>query len=1048
MPQNDELIGATLAGDLDKVIKMIEAGADPNSVDENGMGTLLNFHPEVTKYLLEQGADPDIQRNENISPVLIGVAGFNTECVRLMLEAGANPNITCDHNGETALHHGASGSDLELVSILLNAGANPNARTKPGMTTYALWRDARVRGETPLHRAAAWGSPELIQLLLDAGADPAIRDANNDTPLSWASWHQRDKSIIDQLAYEGSGVGPDIPPVRATSAALKTEFFQAVVANDITRVKALLSKDAFLANTDCRPVEKQDHRTDGFPFVQACQNGNVELIRLLLDHGANIDTPSPGDDESQYARQIFNAFERRDYNTVDLLLDRGASVDPHPCGYIGLIDFAFRRASEEEDAEYADDIQSIIRSSFNHQLTNKTTRAPQLESLSDAADTVRLLARFVLAGATPTLWEVARQQHTDLIKDLLHFCPNAPAGKFNALGNSVHGETVFVNFCGAAGWGGYPELLTLCVETCPHLYHTDLAKRSILYAISSHNRDGEFADYRRLIVSQLEYLKLHGEMTSFLSYGDSFLPLHLLADDFIESKNYGFRCSRLSTEEDLIDLAQLFVDYGFDMNANHPESGLTPLEVAKTKKRMKYASWLLEHGANEGPQESSENAKVDSSTSPDYQEVFQAVAEGDSERVVALIERDNRLLNVSDHNQSTPLTRAFAYRHSEIAHLLIERGANVFAMNHSDKWGMRYIVEKDGLPQAERLRLVEAAIGAGACDAEIFHAVWRGDHSRAAVILENDPTQASLRNAVPDGANGFYNALPYCGLTPLHYAVIAGDRRMAELLLQAGAEVDAIPHAHESDSRHTPMYMVPEGCGDIAQLLVDHGADVNRSTLLLSEGSKAMREVIVANGAGGSPLLRALALGELEKAAAIIRDDPSAMHDRLPNASLDTPLHMAAKAGSLEIVALLLDHGMDVDTLSARGKTTLATAPEVYCSLDMFKLLVERGADIHFNNDFPLMATIWQHAYGHENYESAIRYLAEKGSHPRGLYHCARGGNLPLAKLLLEFGADVNETDQKGHTALDYSTGIAGEHKRPEIAALLREHGGKLSADI
>jgi len=70
----------------------------------------------------------------------------------------------------------------------------------------------RVRGETPLHRAAAWGSPEVIQLLLDAGADPTIRDANNDTPLSWASWHLRDKSIIDQLWYEGSGVGPDFPP--------------------------------------------------------------------------------------------------------------------------------------------------------------------------------------------------------------------------------------------------------------------------------------------------------------------------------------------------------------------------------------------------------------------------------------------------------------------------------------------------------------------------------------------------------------------------------------------------------------------------------------------------------------------------------------------------------------------------------------------------------------------------------------------------------------------------------------------------------------------
>lgn len=44
-----------------------------------------------------------------------------------------------------------------------------------------------VKGETPLHRAAAFGRPAVIQALLNAGADPTIRDANNDTPLSWAS---------------------------------------------------------------------------------------------------------------------------------------------------------------------------------------------------------------------------------------------------------------------------------------------------------------------------------------------------------------------------------------------------------------------------------------------------------------------------------------------------------------------------------------------------------------------------------------------------------------------------------------------------------------------------------------------------------------------------------------------------------------------------------------------------------------------------------------------------------------------------------------------
>jgi palmitoyltransferase len=209
--RNDELVRAANAGDLETVKRLIEDGADPNSVDQHGMGPLLNFHPEVTRYLLEHGADPDLQRNENIAPVLVGVCG-NFECLRLMVKAGANVNLASEHNGETALHDVAGGNDTRAVRLLLDHGANPNALTKPGMKTYGLWRDARVRGETPLHRAAAWGSSEVIQLLLDAGADPTMRDANKDTPLSWASWYHRDKSIIDQLWYEGSGVGPDFPP--------------------------------------------------------------------------------------------------------------------------------------------------------------------------------------------------------------------------------------------------------------------------------------------------------------------------------------------------------------------------------------------------------------------------------------------------------------------------------------------------------------------------------------------------------------------------------------------------------------------------------------------------------------------------------------------------------------------------------------------------------------------------------------------------------------------------------------------------------------------
>jgi ankyrin repeat protein len=86
-----------------------------------------------------------------------------------------------------------------VVKLLLAHGADPNRRTIPGAVTLAFWRDVRTRGETPLHRAAAYASEETVKLLVGAGADRAIRDANGDSPQSWASWHWRPKQLIDLL---------------------------------------------------------------------------------------------------------------------------------------------------------------------------------------------------------------------------------------------------------------------------------------------------------------------------------------------------------------------------------------------------------------------------------------------------------------------------------------------------------------------------------------------------------------------------------------------------------------------------------------------------------------------------------------------------------------------------------------------------------------------------------------------------------------------------------------------------------------------------------
>ena len=193
---------AAAAGDLDKVRLLVESGADPNSADENGSGTLLSFHPSVIAYLFANGATPDSQTIENGASVLAGLCYVNQlECVKLILEHGAKPNLRRSETLETPLHHAiANDASTELADLLIRHGADVDARTKPGLYSYNFFGDTPTRGETPLHRAAAYATIETVKLLLDAGADRSATDANGNTPYQWAGWHRRPNDLVQILA--------------------------------------------------------------------------------------------------------------------------------------------------------------------------------------------------------------------------------------------------------------------------------------------------------------------------------------------------------------------------------------------------------------------------------------------------------------------------------------------------------------------------------------------------------------------------------------------------------------------------------------------------------------------------------------------------------------------------------------------------------------------------------------------------------------------------------------------------------------------------------
>ena len=60
------------------------------------------------------------------------------------------------------------------------------------------------------------------------------------------------------------------------------------------------------------------------------------------------------------------------------------------------------------------------------------------------------------------------------------------------------------------------------------------------------------------------------------------------------------------------------------------------------------------------------------------------------------------------------------------------------------------------------------------------------------------------------------------------------------------------------------------------------------------------------------------------------------------------------------------------------------------------------------------------------------------------LHGAADYGRKEIAELLIAEGADVNEMDKDGSTPLD----VAIRSDEPELADLLRKHGGKTSEEL
>jgi ankyrin repeat protein len=308
---------------------LLARGADPNATFTNEFGEMSAVYgaagvvhdPEMTRVLLEAGADPD----DNESVYHSTEAG-DVACLRLLLEHGANPNETA------GLAHAVDYDREEFVRLLLAHGADPN-EGDGALVNHGVRRECGL---------------EMIRLLADAGAELDRRGGEWSTrPEDYRTAYQNAvlRNRDDVVAFlRERGASPDVSDEdRAVAALARGERPEAPLP---ARLAPDQEEALILAALRGRLEEVVDalgasffgHVGGGPPGTllhHACWVGKPTVVARLLERGADVRARSGEQRDggtpmfwTALASQ-YHALPNRDFvGVAELLLAAGAELEP------------------------------------------------------------------------------------------------------------------------------------------------------------------------------------------------------------------------------------------------------------------------------------------------------------------------------------------------------------------------------------------------------------------------------------------------------------------------------------------------------------------------------------------------------------------------------------------------------------------------------------------------------------------------------------------------------------------------------------------------
>lgn len=327
--------------DVAAVRQALAGGADANEPSRLGVTPLYlassNGDAELIRLLLDAGADPNARDTVGETMLMAAVGSGEPDAVEALLDAGADVNARDTAYEQTALMFASRAGHDTIAGLLIEAGADIGARTRVGpeprwtlpnsvpgfsfgvgIIRGGLPEDRGMRpfrdgGMSSLHYAAREGHTAIVERLLDAGADIDDTEANDITPLLLAVSNERVATAM-RLIERGAdidrqdwyGRSPLWSAVNVRNLYLHNETFEHVVDRgpmlDLIRVLLDAGADPNPRTKESPPVRSHLLDITGTlewvdftgqtPFLAAARAGDVTVMRLLLEYGADPSIPT------------------------------------------------------------------------------------------------------------------------------------------------------------------------------------------------------------------------------------------------------------------------------------------------------------------------------------------------------------------------------------------------------------------------------------------------------------------------------------------------------------------------------------------------------------------------------------------------------------------------------------------------------------------------------------------------------------------------------------------------------------------------------------